>query len=342
VHGIPHNITMDYDATDRCCGWCYGLGADKWCAKCQRAYCSRECQIKDWKVGHHKAWCGKSGEKCIDYEVRDAGGKGLGLFTKRDFKRGDKILVERAVAIRTGDGGERPIDFRKILGNTNLMNATMALAPPGSTNLIEKFFANCVALGGDEEKAGSGLFLNFSRVNHDCVGNVTHYYIPDQQLKILVADCDILAGSEVSFSYASTVSSAIRAILIGLRGFQCSCTACQNPDIANKLDRSLELDKKIFELGSQGKTEQAIWAGESLIKLHNELNASDMEYSRVYYDLYQIAITRKKTVNLGMKYIQKAHTHALRFYGREEDEHVKKYKHFVEHPSAHRNYRLID
>jgi hypothetical protein len=179
-------------------------------------------------------------------------------------------------------------------------------------------------------------------VNHDCVGNVTHYYVPDQQLKLLVANRDIPAGSEVSFSYAGSVSSDTRAIIMAVRGFHCSCTACQNPKIADKLDRSLELDKKICELGSQGKTEQAIRAGESLIKLHDELKASDMQYSRVYYDLYQIAITRKKTVKLGTKYIREAYTHALLFYGREEDEQVKKFKHYVEHPSTHRNYRLID
>ncbi len=68
-------------------------------------------------MGCHKVWCGKSGEKCIDYEIRDAGeGKGLGLFTLRDFERGEKILVERAVAVATqpaGAMGCRAIDFSK-------------------------------------------------------------------------------------------------------------------------------------------------------------------------------------------------------------------------------------
>ena len=131
---------------DRCCGWCYGLGAAKWCAKCQRAYCSRECQIQDWKVGNHKVWCGKSGEKCIDYEVHDAGEKGLGLFTMRDFKRGEKILVERVVAIQSE--GELCIDFRGILSNPNIKNATtsMALAPYPMLVLSSFIFLN-IALG---------------------------------------------------------------------------------------------------------------------------------------------------------------------------------------------------
>jgi hypothetical protein len=181
------------------------------------------------------------------------------------------------------------------ISSISLPSSLDTLAPPRSTNLIEKFNANCVALGFVKEKAGSGLFLNFSQVNHDCIGNVSLYYIPDQQLRMLVADCDILAGSKVSFSYASNVLSAGRAIiLLGLPGFHYSCPACQNPDITYNLDNSLELDKKIFELGSQGKTEQAIGAGESLIRLHNKLNSSDMEYSRVYHDCFSDSNRKKE------------------------------------------------
>lgn len=151
---------MDYNASEPCCGWCYTLVPNKKCSKCHRTYCSRECQLKDWKVGHHKVWCGKSGEKCVDYEIREAGVKGLGLYLKRDFKRGEKILVERAVAIQPGPN--QPFDFEEILDNTNLMNATMALEPFGSTSLLEKFKINCCALVGDDKNAGAGLFLNFS------------------------------------------------------------------------------------------------------------------------------------------------------------------------------------
>lgn len=101
---------MIFDPKNPCCGWCYGLGPTKKCSQCPRNYCSRECQVKDWKTGHHKTWFGKSGEKCVDYEIRDAGEKGLGLFLKRDFKRGEKILVERAVATAFGQEGSK-IDF---------------------------------------------------------------------------------------------------------------------------------------------------------------------------------------------------------------------------------------
>ncbi len=221
----------------------------------------------------------------------------------------------------------------------------MALAPMESTSLTEKFQTNSAALGSEEEEGGGGLFLNFSRVNHDCIGNASHYYAPDQKLKLLVSNHALPAGSEVTFSYAGTIfpSSRQRAMIFHFRGFQCTCAACQNPEIAAKLDRAIiDLDRNIQELMRCNKTEHAIRAGESLVKIYDEFQVPDRLYSRVYYDLFQIAITRKSTLKLVSRYIWQAYTHALRYYGREEDEEVMNVKHYMENPSAHFNYRYID
>ena len=58
-------------------------------------------EVRKGVASHHKIWCGKAGEKCVDYEIRDAGDKGLGLFTMGYFKKGEKILAERTVAVAT-------------------------------------------------------------------------------------------------------------------------------------------------------------------------------------------------------------------------------------------------
>ena len=304
--------------------------------------------MKDWKKGFHKVWCGKSGEKCIDYEIRDAGeGKGLGLFTLRDFERGEKILVERAVATQPAGGiiGHL-VDFSQLRESTTLMNAAMALAPGGTSSLSEKFVVNCASRGDADNAgdAGSGLFLDFSRVNHDCIGNSSHDYDPSLKLIILVANHDIPTGSEVTFSYVGTTSLSPleRKSRIRSRGFQCACLVCRDPGIGADLDRGFHLDQSIFQLGSKGKVEEAIRDGELLIKIYDKLQASDKAYSRTYYDLYQIAIMKKSTVELGSKYIQQAYTHALRYYGREENESVRKFKHYLDNPSWHRNHRRID
>ena len=73
------------DCTKPSCAWCYRVSDTlKACAKCSsRKYCSKECQVQDWKIGHHKQWCGKAGEKDVDYQFREAGEKGLGIFIMR-------------------------------------------------------------------------------------------------------------------------------------------------------------------------------------------------------------------------------------------------------------------
>lgn len=100
-------------------------------------------------------------------------GKGLGLFLLRDFERGEKILVERAVSIQTNPGKNQIIDFGEVLWNKNMMAAAMALSPLESTILNDKFRVNNHGFMGTECEM-AGLFLNFSRVNHECIGNVTH------------------------------------------------------------------------------------------------------------------------------------------------------------------------
>mmetsp|Transcript_1608 Transcript_1608/g.4671 ORF Transcript_1608/g.4671 Transcript_1608/m.4671 type:complete len:334 (+) Transcript_1608:448-1449(+) len=330
-------IEGEYDPKERCCGYCYAPSPQSKCAKCPRPYCSRECQVQDWKKGGHKIWCGKSGEKCIDYEIREAGDKGLGLFALRNFNGGEKILVERSVMSRL------PMRGTTTSSDPNVRKAIMALAPANSNSVDAKFMANSVSLGGSEEgDKGSALFIHYSRANHDCVGNANHYYDHGIGLRLLVANRDITAGTEITFSYAGTSSCDERAMLIASRGFTCRCSACQVPEVGAKLDKLIELDRAIVILGSNGNVEAAIRAGTRLIKIYDDLELSDILYSRTYYDLFQVSITKSSTVKKGHAFIKKAYTHALKFYGRDENETVVNYKQYVEDPSAHRNYRLID
>ena len=81
-------LIMEYvqiDPTKPSCAWCYRTcDTLKKCGKCStRLYCSRECQVQDWKTGKHKQWCGKAGEKGADYQLRKADEKGLGIFLLR-------------------------------------------------------------------------------------------------------------------------------------------------------------------------------------------------------------------------------------------------------------------
>jgi hypothetical protein len=65
------------------CRWCLETletGKGKQCSSCRRAsYCSKECQVKDWKQGSHKLDCKQM--KMNDVKHRDAG------FSEKDAKR---------------------------------------------------------------------------------------------------------------------------------------------------------------------------------------------------------------------------------------------------------------
>ena len=96
---------------DRHCALCLKFlpaGTAKICSGChRRAYCSKECQLSDWKqsVGSqgHKNWCQlEYGEEDIDWEVKPVEGKGLGIVAKRFFSSKSRIMVEafRTMIIR--------------------------------------------------------------------------------------------------------------------------------------------------------------------------------------------------------------------------------------------------
>ncbi|KAJ7026341.1 hypothetical protein C8F04DRAFT_1400039 [Mycena alexandri] len=44
-------------ATPGCCSHCATVGAPSMCPLCKSPYCSKECQVKDWKEGGHKQTC---------------------------------------------------------------------------------------------------------------------------------------------------------------------------------------------------------------------------------------------------------------------------------------------
>jgi hypothetical protein len=105
-----------------------------------------------------------------------------------------------------------------------------------------------------------------------------------------VANHDITAGSEITFSYGSTLESPARELTLHMKwGFTCTCDACSTPSLAAKVNRVLQLDKQIMEFGGRLQTERGLRAGAALIKLYDELQASPLMYSRTYYEMYQVS-----------------------------------------------------
>ena len=96
-------FTQEEDDVIRHCAYCLNVCVlpTKLCGGCKKkAYCSKECQAKDWSSkGNgqcHKLWCGRyeCGEEDVDWEVVPIPNKGLGIRAKQLIPAGLKIIVE--------------------------------------------------------------------------------------------------------------------------------------------------------------------------------------------------------------------------------------------------------
>ena len=213
-----------------------------------------------------------------------------------------------------------------------------SLLPVGGS-LAEKFHLNGISC--NEDASNGGLFLRMSRINHSCLGNCLHEYLPTLKVKILVASRPIAPGEEITFTYKGMGSKDEfrhrRALLRATFKFDCSCEVCLSPLLEAKLAEMLSLDASIFELGGRTRVKEALLAGRRLLALYDELGVSSLLYSRTYYDMFQIAIMRSETVAQGTALIAKAIEHAEIFCAEDKDK-LDMYRRFLANSRLHRNY----
>jgi hypothetical protein len=278
--------------------------------------------MDDWRRGHHKLFCGKAGEIGMDYEIRPIDGKGLGVFAKKDLKRNDTIFVERPVAQPPNPSMPE---------EESVQQAIMALTPTDSS-FRSKYHRNSVGR----------LCLTFSRVNHDCIGNSHHAYDDEKGLILLVANHTIPAGDEITYSYTfQTLHAEALRKHATFWSFRCTCRACKNPEIAQKLDQMVIYDKQAVVYSNQGRTTEGTRISLDLIKLYDEFQCSSYFYSRVYSDLYQMAITKRETFKQGVVFIKLAWEHSFGFFGY-DSLLVRKKRHNMLHPTDSGNYLILE
>lgn len=302
------------------------------CAKCQhRKYCSRDCQVADWKCGH-KHWCGKAGEIGFDYEMRQSEGKGLGVFALRRFELGDKVMAERGFTYPS-------------IHNVppSIQSAIDKLAPCDSRDLRMKVQTNAIGTGDDITISEAGIFINMSRVNHHCTGNTEHYYIVKHKVCILTALRTIEPGEEITFSYVPFAAEPnLYQNMHRIWGFSYQCSACSSPETMSKLLSMNRLDNQLLEYGRSQKFDEAFAVGEELILVYQEFHLSTMLFRRTYYDLFQIAIMRKATLDKAQYYIQQALKYLVLLLGDVDVPQMREYRKLVLEPTQHRNYAVAD
>lgn len=312
------------------CAWCYSEataleGATPKllrCGKCKkRSYCSKACQLNDWKGGAHKQWCGASGELGHDIIVCPAEGKGIAMFSTRAFARGEKIMVERVSATKR-EASEALADV-----TDGMRNAAADLMPRTTVDLESKFALNSFEMNDGSE----GLFIHMAYANHACLPNAVHHSVLPAGLKILVASRDIEPGEEICHRYVTLEGEArlarsgktLSSFLQDVWGFQCTCAACTIPDVRAKVARMCELDSAIVactatdvrEPDGPRRFDEALQLGADLIALYDDLRVSPTLYARTYHVLFQLGVTRRATLALARKHIELAWENQRLFVG---------------------------
>jgi len=168
------------------------------------------------------------------------------------------------------------------------------------------------------------------------------------QVKILYARRDIKKGEEICFTYVGfdDVGERItpemsREELQKRWGIVCdeNCL-CYDKKYIQKLNYGKELDTAIVGPGMNPSVSLA--RVNKLLELEKELNLLQVRMKRTLFDGFQIGIMRKKTMKLGLDYVNEAYELAKRIAHPEYNGLVKMYKMYMELPSAHTVYLLHD
>jgi MYND finger/SET domain len=329
----------------RFCTYCYAemTGKVSRCGRCKkRTYCSKECQVKDWKEASHKVFCKKSGEIGHDYEIRSAGEKGLGMFALRDYKANEVIMVERPVL-----KGRLSFIMAKALYPAFLSGLpagpAIAALHPLDGSFEEKMAMNATFNDYECDDTSPDLTIVMSRINHDCLANAVSREKSEGGIPILQAKRNIRAGEEITRSYTAAMHSQDRKdTLRDTYGFECQCKACTDISISDELDLMFDLRRAMKDYGMIGSISMALWAGESLIQLYGKYKKSSLEHSELYFELYHIAITQKRRYQKAVHYVKKAYQSAVESSTNLEEDVVQVIWPYFKNPRRHPHYGYHD
>ncbi|GJC92020.1 TPR domain-containing protein [Colletotrichum higginsianum IMI 349063] len=183
------------------------------------------------------------------FAVRQAAGKGLGVFALKPIPRGRRILAEEALlTVPSSDSGGSLLRQARLLSDAGRASL-LALAPnPGKSGVLSwleslwrsrsapaRTAANHAVLNifrnnnfdiGDRTRA---LFPRVARLNHACVPNAQGNFNAALRAFTVHATRDIRADEEITISYLDEHLGLRDARQSALRegyGFACGCAAC--------------------------------------------------------------------------------------------------------------------
>ena len=226
------------------------------CSICHAiTYCSKECQVKDFK--RHN-W------NCVPVMVTEIPGKGRGLVASKDIKKGELVFNDKPVIEVNGASeveslmekienlpSEAKLQFNLLKGFGGESLESL-IAQKGNFGAIFEITVNNSRIVDDQNKAFS-LYLNLALLNHSCAPNayVGKLYEKDRNgnpnwIEIR-ANKDISKGEEVTFCYFGDLNrhccsnQARKAHVKKEYGFDCHCQVCSAGLVTDQENIAMEL-----------------------------------------------------------------------------------------------------
>ncbi|KAL9065992.1 MAG: hypothetical protein Q9161_007843 [Pseudevernia consocians] len=180
------------------------------------------------------------------YIVKEAPGKGQGVFTTRDVVKGERVLTDKPFFVVT-----KPYSDRKVLAEFERMPLArrqqyMRLYCPDlrdDTHMIDVmriFEANCFNIGHS-----AAMFLTATRFNHSCVPN-TYYSWSERRREITLRSMvNVAEGEEMTINYGYPFFTCLqRRSELRIYNFCCKCPACQTETTFGQASESRRLAMK--------------------------------------------------------------------------------------------------
>ncbi len=158
-------------------------------------------------------------------------------------------------------------------------------------------------------------------MNHDCRPNASSECDDTACVKVVFSQRDILTGEEICIGYYDWADLNSRRFTAGLDSkkelelfrsklysrFGITCPLycfCKDSDTEKLVIEGRKLDEKMLVMHQNFRLDEALAAGEKLIKIDRQINTSWILRSHFYENLFEIAIGSKKTIPRARHYLQ--------------------------------------
>jgi hypothetical protein len=256
-----------------------------------------------------------SDEKFEFIEIKKSERNGMGLFAKKNIKRGQFIIAEKPLLrIPSYYDSQNPASPYIIVSDM-LDQLVSKLTDFDRTRLFELHDStnpkNPTPIGivrtngfslGDGDHHTTAIYPIMSRINHSCRQNAHHYWNETKQMEIVHAIKDISAGEEILISYIDPYKYATRDESLKITyGFECKCEVCtltsvelKKSDIRRSCLRTLDSE---IPVAAFLNPKMALDKIEQLLHLLDEEKmGNDAHFvGRASYDAFQILYRNKQS-----------------------------------------------